>query len=286
MDSKTVFALRNEAKDLEGISKLIDDFEKEHGYRPHLHVDAAHGGGFVLHDKFNPKKGGLLKGIERADSITIDPHKMLYTHYSAGCILFKNKKDHKLLKQDADYLFKNDEKNNLGQYRVEGSMGIEGSLQTHASLFFLGKKGYQVIQEHTLRNTEYLAKKIKAEKNFEICNEPEMNILCFRYCNPNLSVEVNDEINKKAQKILYDRGNVYIANDKLLHRKDGTDEGRKIEVFRSVIMHPYTTRRDIDVAVKEVKRCVSEVINEMKDSLSKEYKDISKSVGCGCYEKK
>ena len=90
--------------DLEGIADIIDKFEKDIGYRPHFHVDAAHGGGFVFHEEYSPSKNGKFKGIERADSVTIDPHKMLYTHYPAGMILFKDRQDHALLKQRADYL--------------------------------------------------------------------------------------------------------------------------------------------------------------------------------------
>jgi glutamate/tyrosine decarboxylase-like PLP-dependent enzyme len=239
--------------DLDGIANLIDEFEEEFKYRPHYHVDAAHGGGFALHSKYNPKKGGKLKGIEKADSITVDPHKMLYTHYSAGCVIFKNKEDHKLLKQHASYLFKPGEKNNLGQYRVEGSMGLEGTLQTWASLFAIGKRGYEIIQENTLKMTEHIVEKVKSEKNFELLNDPEMNIVAFRYNNPNLSPEDNDKINKKAQRIMYNRRIAYISNDKLLHKKNENDEGREIQVFRAIPMHPYTTKRDVDIAFEEVK---------------------------------
>jgi glutamate/tyrosine decarboxylase-like PLP-dependent enzyme len=246
--------------DLEGIGKLIDQFEKEFGYKPHFHVDAAHGGGFIMHEKFNPKKGGLFKGIEKADSITIDPHKMLYTHYSAGAILFKDSKDHSLLKQSASYLFKSGEDHNLGQYRVEGSMGLEGALQTWMSLFTIGKKGYQAIQENALQMTQYLASKVSKEDGFELLHQPEMNLLCFRYNNSALTPEQNDAINKKAQQIMYDRGIAYISNETQLHRSNEHDEGKKIESFRAVVMHPYTGKKEIDVAVEEVKKGVAQAL--------------------------
>jgi aromatic-L-amino-acid decarboxylase len=57
---------------------------EEHGLW--LHVDAAYGGAVVLSDELR----GLLAGVERADSIAIDPHKWLYTSQSAGCVLLRD----------------------------------------------------------------------------------------------------------------------------------------------------------------------------------------------------
>ncbi|NIN73000.1 MAG: aminotransferase class I/II-fold pyridoxal phosphate-dependent enzyme, partial [Gemmatimonadetes bacterium] len=51
-----------------------------------MHVDAAYGGFAVL----DPRGRALLGGIERADSVTLDPHKWLYTPYEAGCILVRD----------------------------------------------------------------------------------------------------------------------------------------------------------------------------------------------------
>jgi len=255
--------------DLEGIADLVDQFQAAFHYRPHFHVDAAHGGGFVFHEDYNPKKGGRFKGIERADSITIDPHKMLYTHYSAGCILFKDRRDHHLLKQTADYLFKNDGSNDLGQFRVEGSMGLEGSIQTWTSLYAIGKRGYQVIQEHVLSLTRYLEQQVQKEEYLENLHIPEMNLLCFRYHNPLLSKEINDEINRKAQAQMFHQGRAYISNDRLLHEENG--EKRKVEVFRSVVMHPYTTKEDIDLALSEVKQGIRFALQELGQESQRAY---------------
>ena len=57
---------------------------EEHG--AWFHVDAAYGGAIVLSDELRR----LLAGIERADSIAVDPHKWLYTAQSAGCVLLRD----------------------------------------------------------------------------------------------------------------------------------------------------------------------------------------------------
>src|SRR5262249_121658 len=53
-----------------------------------LHVDAAHGGGVVLSEGH----AGVLDGIERADSVTFDPHKWFYAPLDVGAILVKDER--------------------------------------------------------------------------------------------------------------------------------------------------------------------------------------------------
>lgn len=251
--------------DLEEISKVIKEFEKEFKYKPHFHVDGAHGGGYLYHPKFNPKEKGKLKGIENADSITVDPHKMLYTQYAAGTIIFKEGKDHCLLEHDASYLFKGDKTVNYGQSRVEGSMGLDGVLQTHTSMNTIGQRTYQVIQEHGLRLTNYLSNKLKNE-GFEIMNEPETNIVCFRTTYEGFDDEFTNYINKRAQQKLMERGNIYISNDGLTI--DSPEGKKKVDVFRAVMMNPYTKREDVDLAVEELKTSISETVGEFHNKLA------------------
>jgi glutamate decarboxylase len=258
--------------DIEGSIRLVDKFENEFEYRPHVHVDAAHGGGFVFHPKFDPKKGGLLKGIEKADSITFDPHKMFFTPYEAGCVIFKRKSDHKRLfkKVTADYLF-NDEEDyiNIGPDRIEGSMGTEGAQQFWANLVGMGKLGLQVIQENTLRMTNYLYERIKSEENFQTLHKPEINLCCFRYHNENLDERINDVINKEAQKIVYEGGNGYVSHDRPLFRENEDDEGRRIDVFRFVAMNPYTDEESVEKIIKEVKFGVNKTLRKINLETSK-----------------
>jgi len=250
--------------DIEGIADLLDKFEAEFNYRPFFHVDAAHGGGFILHPDFN-KDTGKLKGIQRADSITIDPHKMLYINYCAGAIIFKDRNNHKLLKQEASYLFKNNGDHNFGAFRVEGSMGLEGAMQTWASIKGLGREGYYLIQEHALAMTRYLKQALEKEGIFEVMNDPQMNLLCFRFApsNSNLDPVEIDTINRKAQEEMFERGLAYISNDSLFHRENEQSVGRNVDVFRAVLMHPFTDKQDVDFAVAEVKSCIRDVLREL-----------------------
>jgi glutamate/tyrosine decarboxylase-like PLP-dependent enzyme len=197
---------------------------------------------------------------------------MFYTPYEAGCVIFKRKSDHKRLfkKVNADYLF-NDEEDyiNIGPDRLEGSMGTEGIQQFWAILVNMGKLGCQVIQENTLRMTDYLYERIKSEENFQAMHKPEINLCCFRYHNENLDERINDVINKETQKILYERGKVYVSHDKLFFRENEDDEGRKIDVLRYVAMHPRTDEEVVERIIKEVKFGVNKTLRKINLETSK-----------------
>ncbi len=60
-------------------------------YNVHYHVDAAWGGPVL----FSEEHSHLLKGIEKADSVTIDAHKQLYVPMGAGFVLLKNPARHR-----------------------------------------------------------------------------------------------------------------------------------------------------------------------------------------------
>jgi aromatic-L-amino-acid/L-tryptophan decarboxylase len=66
-----------------------------------LHVDAAYGGFFQLTER----GGARLSGIERADSITLDPHKSLFLPFGTGALLVRDRDDlRRAFAEDADYL--------------------------------------------------------------------------------------------------------------------------------------------------------------------------------------
>ncbi len=251
--------------DIQGIEEAINEFKKITGYKPYFHVDAAHGGGFVLHEEFDPKRGGKFKGIEKADSITIDPHKMLYTQYPAGALLVKNKDDLSLIKQSAGYLFKNDGLFNMGERRIEGSMGLDGALMTYASLITIGRKNYEKILDHVLKVSKHFEELIRKDPFFEILHERDMNLITFKYVNEKFNEDLINIISRKAQKLMIERNKAYISNDilKLLKKSENNNSRlsnntpyHKTDVFRAVIMHPYTSTRDAEYVYGELKNCL------------------------------
>lgn len=144
-----------------------------------LHVDAAHGGSALL----VPQLRHFLNGIEQADSVTWDAHKMLRTSTLAAAVLVRRSGDlSQAFQQKADYLFFDDERPgpDLMHYTIEGSKAELG-LKIFLNLAQRGERGLAdyVYSRHLAARR--LWQMISERKTFEVLGEPESNLLCFRY---------------------------------------------------------------------------------------------------------
>ena len=112
----------------------LADLAKEAGC--HFHVDAAWGGPLLFSNKYRDR----LRGIERADSVTIDGHKQLYLPMGLGLVLLRDPRAAKAIEKQAQYIIR-DGSPDLGRRALEGSRpGM--TLYLHAGLHLLGREGY------------------------------------------------------------------------------------------------------------------------------------------------
>jgi L-2,4-diaminobutyrate decarboxylase len=160
--------------DLEAIGR----FCRERGIW--FHVDAAHGASALL----SPAHRGVLRGIELADCVVWDAHKMLRTSSLCAAILVRDLRSlDAAFRQSASYLFYEDADSGgpdlLGR-QVECTKAPLG-LKVFMNLAWRGERGlgeYVAAQyDKTLRFWEL----ISAREGFECLCRPESNILCFRY---------------------------------------------------------------------------------------------------------
>lgn len=231
----------------------------------YFHVDAAHGGGFLASSSFKEK----FKGIERADSITMDGHKMFYTHYSCGGIIFKDKTDPaKFLKQSAPYILdKNESHYDSGKSTVEGSRGVGGILQLFAAIKSLGFEGYGVVLDHIHEMTKYLGRIADDDPEVEKLNDPELNIISIRYVPDGLDKERDsetiNEINTRINQEMYRSGKFYLGSNVVGERNS--------VVQKIVVVNPYTTTTTMDLVLREVKtvgnRMYREVMEEKNERI-------------------
>ena len=105
----------------------LADFAIEIGC--HFHVDSAWGGPTLFSDRHRH----LLKGIERADSVTIDAHKQLYVPMGAGMVLFKDPRSLSAIEHHAKYIIRHGSKD-LGSHTLEGSRPGDGRCSFMAGL--------------------------------------------------------------------------------------------------------------------------------------------------------
>ena len=160
--------------DLDGIAVIC---EKEQLW---FHIDAAYGGGALAADSVRH----LFKGIEKADSITIDPHKWMFSPYDCGAVIYKNpelaKKAHS---QEGSYLdiFKDEGAHgfNPSDYQIQLTRRVRGlplwfSLATH------GTDRYKVAIERGLELAQIAGKLIQEKPHVELVREPSLSCVLYR----------------------------------------------------------------------------------------------------------
>ncbi len=229
----------------------------------HFHVDAAWGGPTLFSSKYKH----LLKGIERADSVTIDAHKQLYLPMGAGMVLFKNPASLASIEHHAEYILRKGSKD-LGSHTLEGSRPGTAML-VHSALNIIGRKGYELLIDKGIATASNFADLIEAAGDFELITRPELNLLTYRYVPARIqkllkaaSAErqsaINAELNqltKQIQKSQRASGISFVSRTRLAPARYNGDT---ITVFRVVLANPLTTPEILTEILKEQKQIASD----------------------------
>jgi len=190
---------------------VLADLAAEHGMW--FHVDAAYGGAAVLSDELR----GLLDGVERADSVAVDPHKWLYTAQSAGCVLLR---DFGLLSRsfhaDASYIWLDEDARHGIDFAMHGPQFSRGfaALKVWVSLLAHGRAAYGTRIAHDAALARYLGELVAEQPDFELMCEPRLSICCFRYRPRDWtgSEEQLDRVNERLMTAIHADGRVYCSN--------------------------------------------------------------------------
>ena len=164
-----------ETGNIDNLLELGDIARQEGAY---FHVDAAWGGAALIVDEYRT----LLRGIELADSVSVDVHKLLYCPMAMGIVVFRNVRDLGLLKQVSQYINRRDSVD-TGRFTIEGSRPF-ACLKPWASLKILGKDGYKLLFRQANEATLTLKRLLEDSGSFEILNHPELFILNYRFVPP------------------------------------------------------------------------------------------------------
>jgi len=156
-----------------------------------LHVDAAYGGFGVLTDRGRAE----LAGIERADSIALDPHKWLFQPYECGCLLVRDAKALRAAFEIVpDYLH---EARAVGDEVNFADLGMQLTRTSRAfklwvSLRYFGVDAFRAAIERSLELADLAWERIEADDAFEPMAPPALGIRCFRRRFP--GVEDEDQL--------------------------------------------------------------------------------------------
>ena len=145
-----------------------------------FHVDAAYGGGALAADSVRH----LFNGIERADSITIDPHKWLFAPYDCGAVIYKNPEQAKAAHaQEGSYLdiFKDEGAQgfNPSDYQIQLTRRLRG-MPLWFSLAMHGTDKYKWAVEQGILLAKLAGKQITQSKVLELVREPSLSCVLFR----------------------------------------------------------------------------------------------------------
>ena len=181
---------------IDDVPALADLAEREDLW---LHVDAAYGAAARL----SPREARKLPGLERADSLTVDPHKWLFQPYDLGGLLVRRRED--LLRtfhREPEYyaVWGPDEQPlHWYQYSFEGTRPFR-ALKLWLSWKHLGSDGFAQLIERNVDLAQHLAGRAR-EIGFEVI-EPELAVVCLRLASPDLDDDGTDELQRRLQRAL------------------------------------------------------------------------------------
>lgn len=214
--------------------QAIGEYCQSHGLW--FHVDGAHGASALLSAKHRPQ----LSGIELADSVVWDGHKLMYMPAAVSAVLFKNEQhSYAAFSQDASYLFQGntqeDEAFNLSYRTLECSKRMM-ALKLWAAFSLYGIEGMGALVDEAFAKAKVFAEKIQNQSDFELLMTPQTNIVCFRFLNRALCQEASNKHQSDIRQHIIQSGAFHITQVDL----------HGVTWLRTTLMNPFTTAQDLD----------------------------------------
>jgi aromatic-L-amino-acid decarboxylase len=210
-----------------------------------LHVDGAYG---ALASLAIPE---AFHGMERADSLSLDPHKWLYQPTGCGCLLYQDPAAaRRAFSHSGDYA------RALSDDPVEGFAVFEESIELSRplralklwlSLRYYGLRAFQESIREDMHLAQFLAAAIDGEPKLERLAPVPLSAICFRYLGAPGDL---DSVNRSILARIIRRGRVYISNATI---------GGKF-AMRACIVNHRTTEEDVKAVVSEVLAAAGEVL--------------------------
>ena len=228
-----------------------------------FHIDGAYGALAALDETKRP----LFRGLERADSISLDPHKWLYVPIDSGCLLFRDEARARAAFsfEGADYIKVHEQ--NADEAFAFWNYGPELSRRFRALKIWLTLRYYGVRRiagaiSEDIAVAAYLGEQVAAATDFELLAPPELSICCFRYVPPSLQGKLQthdamaadaelDQLNTNIMNAVQRGGRAYLSSATICGKF----------ALRACITNFRTTRADIDQTleiIRDAARNVSE----------------------------
>ena len=182
-----------------------------------LHVDAAYGGALL----FSHKHRAQLEGIEHADSLSIDFHKLLWQPIPCSVFLLRDQRHFESMKLHADYLNPEGHESQGIPDLVTRSLLTSrrfDALKLWISFQALGRDKLTAMIDRTIDLAAHAASVIRRSEQFQLLHEPTLTTVVFRYV-PSLQGVDADRLNADLRQQLFDRGIAVIGHTRVHGRQ-------------------------------------------------------------------
>jgi L-2,4-diaminobutyrate decarboxylase len=226
--------------DFGSIDPLHESIDLAHSAGAWLHIDAAYGGALLFSVQHRPK----LNGIDGADSLSIDFHKLFWQPIPCSIFLLLDARHFDLIKLHADYLnpeghedegIPNLVTNSLLTTRRFDALKLWISFQT------LGREKLAAMIDRTVELARHAAELIRNRPELELVCEPQLSTVVFRY-EPSTSDLDADKINAAIRQRLFDQGNAVIGHTRVRGR----------QCLKLTCMNPMTSEAELDELIQMV----------------------------------
>ncbi len=248
-----------------------------------FHVDAAYGGACALTQRHKELKKAMY-AIRLADSITLDPHKLLYIPYNLGSLLVKRRSNLCYIKGIEDI----EDVKLLGE-AIQQPRRFD-AFKLWITLKFMGIDNLSNLIDYTINMTFYMRELLKNAEDFENLSNPQMNIFVFRYVPKYLKKELDLAIAnkdcKKIEDINKQLNELTVEIQKALQKKGGTwlsytiigkskynkySENKKnlnnnITVFRLCLMNPFIDPQTLNESFLTIRQ-IAEKVAKVKEPI-------------------
>ncbi|WP_422079631.1 pyridoxal phosphate-dependent decarboxylase family protein [Ulvibacterium sp.] len=213
-----------------------------------FHVDGAHGGAAIFSEKYAYR----VKGMEQADSVVIDGHKMMMMPTITTALLFKNDiHATATFSQKADYLLTptdHEDWYNSGKRTFECTKTMM-SIHWYLLLKTYGEEVFDRFLTRLYDMGHQFGEILQNDPQFELAILPESNIVCFRYLDSDLDTFALNQLNEHIRQFLLEDGEFYIVQTKL----------RGIQYLRTTLMNPFTTPEHLQQLLEKIKKYSKQV---------------------------
>jgi len=220
-----------------------------------FHIDGAYGGAAIL-----SKKGAEeLKGISKADSLTVDPHKWFFQPYEIGCLLIKNHKHlSATFSESPEYL--RDIEGNKTEINFYDH-GIQLTRRFRALKFYMSIKTYGINTfkkaiSYSIDITEQFEEEMRKSTCWEIVSPATLAVINFRYnsIKQNISEKKLDKINQYISKRIIEERKAVLVTTILLGQI----------VLRMCLINPKTQMSDLVETMNLLEKYADEFLSKRK----------------------